>query len=125
MRLVVIAVLAATAGSGIAAGIVRSTQEAAEPVNNNRSQMPDNHSQMVLPKADRLPIVAFADRWDSPVMDGRKSTEILPTTELRPRADASAVSDVRTKHTTRTRDVCARHGLRRVATRHGRSWRCR
>jgi hypothetical protein len=46
-------------------------------------------------------------------------TEIAKPEEITPKLKQKLV------HYTPTRDVCQRHGMRKVTTRGGRSWRCR
>ena len=82
----------------------------------------------------RMDSVTFRARW-SPVVD-------MPLTEVRPRTQAvggegvvagtvtgAVVSEPPPRHRLRSRsaslDVCGRHGMRKVITRGGKSWRCR
>lgn len=111
--------------AGIAAGITRSMQETAQaPAAESAEVLADDI--VAMPKADRLPLPpaepmallakAYADRQmvEAPA----------PVTVVRidgPQTVGTTVS-VRRHHPT---DVCARHGMRKVITRGGRSWRCR
>jgi hypothetical protein len=70
------------------------------------------------------PVVAqdFNERW--PFRDGVESHTSVPLPKPRP----EIITDFERPHTKprrERRDVCARHGMRRVVTRGGKSWRCR
>ena len=71
------------------------------------------------PKADRLPLAAAADDFPAEVVApapvvAAARTDVLQT--------VGATVSAR-RHT--ARNVCTRHGMRKVSIRGGRSWRCR
>lgn len=82
---------------------------------------------------EREPGTSFADRFDDGTLPLAKADRLAiaaadtepppqpPTVATHAPADAPAIA---ARHPDR-RDVCARHGMRRVVRRGGRSWRCR
>ena len=74
----------------------------------------------IAPKADRLPIAVAAEPAPAavievPVQVAAARTDVLQT------VGATASARRHTEH----HDICARHGMRKVVTHRGRSWRCR
>lgn len=65
------------------------------------------------PKADRLTLAAPAAISLAPV-------EVSP-----PEIKLATVADFRQARAERPRNICVRHGMRKVSKRGGRSWRCR
>jgi hypothetical protein len=70
------------------------------------------------PKADRLPLPAPAVSLPAPI-------EAAAPVELRTLKLASVGDFRQARAERRHRDICTRHGMRKVITRGGKSWRCR
>jgi hypothetical protein len=118
-RVIIASAAALWCVAGITAGIVRTIQETAPAP---AAESPAPVLVEILAKADRLPLVparTVAERWYTPPPPERADElEIEPQMEPRKLTRHS-------RHLDHPRDVCARHGLRKVITRGGRSWRCR
>jgi hypothetical protein len=71
-----------------------------------------------LPKADRLPLPVPEFVAEGPPAPA--AADGPPPAFIRP-----AVETDRRPHRIPARDVCSRHGMRKVVTRGGKSWRCR
>ena len=65
------------------------------------------------PKADRLRLAVAAEDFPA---------EIVAAARVEP---VATIAHLPAPPTTRKRDICRRHGLHKVATRGGKSWRCR
>ena len=112
--------------AGITAGTLRTVEDIAPP--------PAAESPVaILAKADRLPLIpreAITDRWPALSQEPAAVRAAARTDE--PQTVAATVSagrphirNVRKIRIADRADVCARHGMRKVITRGGRSWRCR
>jgi len=81
--------------------------------------IPEPQLTELLRKADRLPFPPIVQPAGpaavSPAAEPLPSPAVIP--ELKPRA--------RTNRHHHASDVCTRHGMRKVTTHGGRSWRCR
>jgi len=81
------------------------------------------------------PADALADRWPQDVPPAPKGDRLtmaapppaIPATVELPAAKvrAAGIKPARAERPRRARNVCTRHGMRKVVTRGGRSWRCR
>jgi hypothetical protein len=75
--------------------------------------------ELVAAKADRLPIQTQAPLY-LPVEEPRSETMALATT-----ADIQPHREQHRAKKQKPVDICTRHGLHKVITRGGKSWRCR
>lgn len=114
------------AAAGIATGTLRSIEETPPPP---AAESPEPVLAEILAKADRLPLPpqdpkallakAFADQVPSPpiaTVTPETSAELVGTAaQIKPKKLTSHLSD----------NICTRHGMRKVVTHSGRSWRCR
>jgi hypothetical protein len=109
--------------AGISAGIMRSTQENA-PAPAAESDEPVITE--ILAKGDRLPLApvqAITDRWlDAPAERADELRLVEP--QVVP-AKGGVIQLRRVAPLHAPRDICTRHGMHKVITRGGRSWRCR
>jgi hypothetical protein len=92
----------------------RPTQAVANAVAERWLPEPD-----VLPKADRLPLPVPEFVAEGPPAPA--AADGPPPALIRPAVD----TDRRRPHHATARDICSRHGMRKVASRGGKSWRCR
>jgi hypothetical protein len=108
--------------AGITAGIVRTSQETAPPA---AAESAEPVLVEILAKTDRLPVAparAIVDRWYQPPPVER-SDELLVEQKAEP-ATHRLQSNYRRRQL-KPVDICARHGMHKVITKGGRSWRCR
>jgi len=87
----------------------------AEPLQKPADALADRwpHEERPAPKGDRLALAAPPPTLPAAVE--------LPAAKVR----AADISRPRAERPRRARNVCTRHGMRKVVTRGGRSWRCR
>jgi hypothetical protein len=120
-------IAAAMALAGIVAGAlaggrqpVASAPVAAKPEFGSRWESLSADEEPLLKKSDRL---ALADANAAPIRSERVVPSPSPAKPLIMVQTADDERPVSPRH--RRLDVCERHGMRRVVTHGGRSWRCR
>lgn len=142
-----LAVAAIVAWSGIAVSVLTGQREAVPhtaPVAAQFQQRwadvaADNES--VLKKQDRLPLPAPEPSTQKlphvvPVPLDPATIDDVPVIRATPADEKQAAEETRPRHVRHVRhvereerhvkrDVCSRHGMHKVTTRHGKSWRCR
>lgn len=134
MPRILIASAVAWCVAGITAGTLRTSWETAPAP---AAASPEPVLVEILHKADRLPLApnpqvllaqAFAEQT-GPARAEPVATiappPAIPAPQTEPEKLTRGVSRNPTPHFSHPRDVCTRHGMHRVVTHGGRSWRCR
>ena len=105
--------------AGITAGTLRSVEDTAPPP---AAESPGT----VLAKADRLPLIpreAITDRW--PALS-QEPAAVTAAARIDEPQTVGTTASVRRHHPRPVEhNICTRHGMHKVITRGGRSWRCR
>lgn len=106
--------------AGISAGIMRSSQENAQAP---AAESGEPVITEILAKGDRLPLApvqAITDRWLDAPAERADELVLAPAPGAAIRLPPTAI-----RLQSKPRDICTRHGMHKVITRGGRSWRCR
>jgi hypothetical protein len=119
----IIASAACWCAAGITTGVVQRSHEIAQEA---AAESPEPVITEILAKGDRLPLApmqSISDRWYTPPPVER-SQELLVDEPIG-NSPTSPLHLPSAHRADRHSDVCTRHGMHRVVTRGGRSWRCK